>query len=171
MPKKGPAIIAANHITYIDALVISAGLIRQPRFVMHSYFYRPGIRWFFRACGVIPICPKSYDPEVFERAFEIIGEALDDGDLVVIFPEGKLTDDGEIGEFRKGLGHILKRNPVPVVPVAIRGLWHTFWSKKPSIPYRRRKVEVIADKAIPAAEFELNNLRSRICNLYKAKSL
>lgn len=165
IPKSGAAVIAANHITYVDALAIAAGIARQPRFVMHSYYYRFGTKWFFKICGVIPICPKSYDQKTFDKAFDIIEEALNNEELVVIFPEGRLTDDGEIGEFRPGIKKILKRTPVPIIPVAIRGLWGTFWSKKPSIPKRRRKIEVIAEKPIDPENFDLNILRKMIYKL------
>ncbi|MCV5263108.1 1-acyl-sn-glycerol-3-phosphate acyltransferase, partial [Escherichia coli] len=62
--------------------------------------------------------------------FEQIEQALNDGEVVCIFPEGRLTSNGELGEFRPGVEKILERNPVPVIPMALKGLWGSFFSHK-----------------------------------------
>ncbi len=96
---------------------------------------------------------------MMEKAFEEVGRALDAGDLVGIFPEGKITADGNINTFRPGITRILARNPVPVVPMALRGLWGSFFSRKhgPAMtkPFRRgvfSKIELVTGAAVPAAE-------------------
>ncbi len=74
---------------------------------------------------------------MMERAFDEVAKALAEGDLVCIFPEGKITKDGEMNVFRPGIERILARSPVPVVPVALRGLWGSFFSRKGGAAMRR----------------------------------
>ena len=64
-----------------------------------------------------------------EQAFVDIAQALDEGDLVCIFPEGRLTINGELGDFKGGIQKIIERSPVPVIPMALRGLWGSLLSK------------------------------------------
>jgi 1-acyl-sn-glycerol-3-phosphate acyltransferase len=77
----------------------------------------------------IPICSAKENPAVFRHAFEAAAAALRDGELVCIFPEGRLTVDGSIGQFRPGLTRILRETPVPVIPIAIVGLWGSMFSR------------------------------------------
>lgn len=99
--------------------------MRRPvRFVMDSGIFRiPVMGFLFRAVRAIPIAPAKKDPELLERAYEAISEALGNGELVCIFPEGGLTDDGAMQPFRKGVERILAKDPVPVIPFALSGLW------------------------------------------------
>ncbi len=129
IPDDGPVLLVCNHVSYMDALVI-AGAVRRPvRFVMdYRIFKTPVLGAFFRLAKTIPIGPRNRVPEIYDRAFERIDEELDAGHVVCIFPEGKLTLDGDIGTFRSGVEVILQRRPVPVVPMALRGLWGSFFS-------------------------------------------
>ncbi|QFS85385.1 MULTISPECIES: MFS transporter [unclassified Marinobacter] len=129
IPEEGPALLVCNHVSYMDALVI-AGAVRRPvRFVMdHNIFSTPIMGSFFRLAKTIPIGPKSKVPEIYEAAFDRIDEELAAGHLVCIFPEGKLTKDGEVDTFKSGVDMILQRRPVTVVPMALRGLWGSFFS-------------------------------------------
>jgi len=129
IPEEGPALLVCNHVSYMDALVI-AGAVRRPvRFVMdHNIFATPIMGSFFRLAKTIPIGPKSKVPEIYEAAFDRIDEELAAGHLVCIFPEGKLTKDGEVDTFKSGVDMILQRRPVTVVPMALRGLWGSFFS-------------------------------------------
>ena len=77
----------------------------------------------------IPIAPEKEDAAMKERAFVEAAAALRDGEIVGIFPEGRITDNGELGRFRPGLQRILAEAPVPVVPMALRGLWGSFFSR------------------------------------------
>ena len=130
IPESGAALIVCNHVSFVDALVISAGCPRPIRFVMdHRIFRTPVMSFVFRHSRAIPIAPAKEDPALMERAFEEISGALAAGDLVGIFPEGKITDSGEMNPFRPGVSRILERNPVPVVPLALRGLWGSFFSR------------------------------------------
>ncbi|MDP3514599.1 MAG: MFS transporter, partial [Sulfuritalea sp.] len=160
VPDEGPAVIVCNHVSFVDALVIMAACRRPIRFVMdHGIFRWPVLNFVFRTSKAIPIASARENPAMMERAFEEVGKALDAGDLVGIFPEGKITADGNINPFRPGITRILERNPVPVVPMALRGLWGSFFSRKdgPAMtrPFRRgvfSRIELVVGAAVHATE-------------------
>jgi len=124
IPDEGPAVLVCNHVSYVDALVIGAASPRPIRFVMdHRIFKAPLMGWLFRSAKAIPIASAKEDPWLMEKAYVDIAQALHEGDLVCIFPEGKLTTTGEMNEFRGGVAKIVERSKVPVIPMALRGLW------------------------------------------------
>lgn len=130
LPEEGAAVLVCNHVSYVDALVISAACPRPVRFVMdHRIFQTPVLGAIFRAMKTIPIAPEKEDAQRKERAFEDIAKALGEGDILCIFPEGKLTADGEMNSFKNGIMRVLATTPVPVVPMALRGLWGSFFSR------------------------------------------
>ena len=130
IPDEGAAIVVCNHVSYVDALVISAGCRRPIRWVMtHQIFKIPVLSFVFRTAKAIPIAPAHEDAAMLERAYEAIARELADGQLIGIFPEGKLTSDGEMNEFRSGIVKILERTPVPVIPMALSGLWRSLFSR------------------------------------------
>ena len=138
IPERGGAILVCNHVSYLDALVIAACAPRPIRFVMdHRIFNLPLFSWLFKTCRAIPIASVREDHWVLEHAFIDIAQALEEGDLVCIFPEGKLTADGQVSEFRNGIQTILERSPVPVIPMALRGLWGSIYSRKAGNPFAR----------------------------------
>jgi 1-acyl-sn-glycerol-3-phosphate acyltransferase len=131
IPETGAALIVCNHVSFMDALVIGGNVRRPVRFVMdHNIFKVPVLGFIFRTAHAIPIAPAREDAGALERAFDQIDKELADGEIVCIFPEGKLTRDGEMHEFKKGVERILERRPVPVVPMALRGLWGSFFSRR-----------------------------------------
>jgi len=124
IPEEGAALIVCNHVSFVDALVIAAACRRPVRFVMdHQIFKIPVLSFVFRTGKAIPIAPAKQDPAMMERAFDEVSKALRAGDIVVIFPEGRITDTGELYPFRPGVKRILAADPVPVIPMALRGLW------------------------------------------------
>jgi 1-acyl-sn-glycerol-3-phosphate acyltransferase len=130
IPEEGAALLVCNHVSFVDALVISAACPRPIRFVMESAIFRaPVIHVLARGMKCVPIAPRREDPQVYEHAFQIVAQELQNGQLVCIFPEGRLTTDGEVGEFRPGLMRILAQTPVPVVPMALCGLWGSVFSR------------------------------------------
>ena len=173
IPDEGPAVIVCNHVSFVDALVISAACQRPIRFVMdHRIFRLPVISFVFRTSRAIPIAPAKEDPEMMERAFAEVSKALGEGDLVAIFPEGRITDTGEMYPFRPGIRRILDANPVPVVPVALSGLWGSFFSRKdgaamskPSrfVPFRR--IGLAVGDLVPAAAAVPETLQARVAAL------
>ncbi|WP_211473405.1 MFS transporter [Collimonas humicola] len=138
IPDEGAAVLVCNHVSYVDAIVIMAASPRPIRFVMdHRIFKVPVLAWLFKTAKAIPIAPAKENPELMERAFDQIAAALADGDLVCIFPEGKLTSTGEMNEFRGGIKKIVDRSPVPVIPMALRGLWGSMWTRSGGNPFQR----------------------------------
>jgi 1-acyl-sn-glycerol-3-phosphate acyltransferase len=140
IPDEGAAVMVCNHISFVDALIISGSIRRPVRFVMYyKIFQWPVLSCVFRVAGAIPIAGRSEDPELYAKAFERISQALKEGELVCIFPEGKLTADGEIDVFKQGVRMILDRDPVPVIPAALQGLWNSFFSRSPNKGLLRRR--------------------------------
>ncbi len=140
LPTDGPGLLICNHISYMDAPIL-AGAIRRPlRFVMHHRIWRqPLLNWLFRSAGAIPIAPGEKNPVVLQQALERIDQRLQQGELVMIFPEGKLTRDGSLQRFRHGIEEILARNPVPVIPAALHGLWGSRFSMSGTAPALNRE--------------------------------
>ena len=131
IPESGPALIVCNHVSFMDALVIGGSVRRPVRFVMdHNIFKVPVLGFIFRTAHAIPIAPAREDASALERAFDRIDAELAEGEVVCLFPEGKLTRDGEMNEFKRGVEKILERRSVPVVPMALRGLWGSFFSRR-----------------------------------------
>ena len=130
IPDEGPAILVCNHVSFVDALVV-AGCIRRPiRFVMYyRIFQLPLLSFVFKTANTIPIAGAKEDKDMMDSAFNKISAALQNGELVCIFPEGKITEDGEINEFKSGVMWALERDRVPVIPLALRGLWGSFFSR------------------------------------------
>src|SRR5437763_7571689 len=138
IPREGPAVLVCNHVSYVDAIVIMGASPRPIRFVMdHKIFRTPVLGFIFRTAKAIPIAPIKEDPWLTEKAFVDIAHALHDGELVCIFPEGKLTRTGEMNEFRGGIAKIVARSKVPVIPMALRGLWGSVFSRDPSNVFER----------------------------------
>jgi 1-acyl-sn-glycerol-3-phosphate acyltransferase len=106
--------------------------IRRPiRFVMDHRIYRmPVIGFVFRHSRTIPIAPAKEDAAQKEAAFVEVARALGEGELIGLFPEGKITHTGELNHFRYGVGRIVAETPVPVIPLALRGLWGSFFSRR-----------------------------------------
>ena len=170
VPDEGAAIIVCNHVSYVDAMLL-AGAVRRPiRFVMHKpIFERPVLNFVFRTGGAIPIASRSADPDAYEAAFRQIRAALAEGDLLCIFPEGKLTEDGAIDQFRPGIERILQETPVSVIPMALRGLWGSFFSRKGGAfrnPGRFwSRVQVAAADPMPPADLTAPALRDQVAAL------
>lgn len=129
IPADGPVLLVCNHVSFVDALIIAGSCRRPVHFVMEAAIYRlPVLNFVFRVAGAVPIASRRRDPAVYEAAFARIALYLREGEPVCIFPEGKLTQDGEIDDFRAGVGRILQETPVPVVPLALSGLWGSLFS-------------------------------------------
>ncbi|MBK8018737.1 MAG: 1-acyl-sn-glycerol-3-phosphate acyltransferase [Betaproteobacteria bacterium] len=131
IPERGAALIVCNHVSFADAVVVMAACTRPIRFVMdHRIFRAPVLSFIFRESRAIPIAPAKEDPEMLERAYDEVARALEQGELVGIFPEGAITRTGELQTFRNGVRRIIDRTPVPVVPLALAGLWGSVFSRR-----------------------------------------
>ena len=172
IPERGPALLICNHVGFADAIVISAACPRPVRFIMEASIFKiPVLSTIFRGMKAIPVAPAKEDPQVYERAFQIVAAELRDGNLVCIFPEGRLTADGEIGAFRPGMMRILSETPVPVIPMALTGLWDSMFSRKYGKVWRRwprrfwPKISLLIGQAIDPAQADLASLRARVAAL------
>lgn len=131
IPNEGGAVLVCNHVSFVDALVLGGSVRRPVRFVMYyKIFQIPILNFIFKDAKAIPIASSKEDPELLEKSFEAIDQVLGDGELVCLFPEGGITRDGEIQRFRPGIERILERRPVPVVPMALSGLWGSWFSRQ-----------------------------------------
>jgi 1-acyl-sn-glycerol-3-phosphate acyltransferase len=156
IPRDGPALLVCNHVSFLDPLIVGSNIPRPARFVMyHKIWKLPLANQFFRSMKTIAIAPAKEDPEMLEEAYRRIGQSLDEGDLVVIYPEGGITYDGEIQPFRNGIERILARNPVTVYPMALRGAWGSWFSRYggkalAGFPRRfRARIELVVGDPVP----------------------
>jgi len=173
IPGTGPAVLICNHVSFVDALVL-AGCIRRPiRFVMYyQIFQLPILSFIFRTANAIPIAGASEDKQMMELAFDKISHALQADELVCIFPEGKITETGEMETFKSGISRILERDPVPVIPLALRGLWGSFFSRAYGNAMMRlfprgllSRIELVAGGAIEASDASLERLQHTVLEL------
>ncbi|TVQ78227.1 MAG: MFS transporter [Bradymonadales bacterium] len=135
LPEQGPAVLVCNHVSFVDWMLIGGAIKRPIRFVMTYKFHRGFfLKRILRRGKAIPIASKRDRPEIYEAAFSRIADELGSGELVCIFPEGKLTPHGEVNEFRPGIEKIIQTSPVPVIPMALKGLWGSFFSLEGAKP-------------------------------------
>jgi 1-acyl-sn-glycerol-3-phosphate acyltransferase len=173
IPDTGPAVLVCNHVSFVDALIIAAACRRPIRFVMdHAIFRVPVLNFVFRTGRAIPIASSRDDPELLEKAYDEIARALEQGDLIGIFPEGRITDNGEMVPFRPGIKRIIERSPVLVVPLALRGLWGSFFSRKggPAMtrPFRRgvlSKIGLVVSAPVPPRQVTPEGLQAAVLAL------
>ena len=172
IPDEGPAVVACNHVSFMDGLIV-IGCCRRPiRFVMdHQIFKVPILNFVFRTAGMIPIASARENPEILKRAYDRVARYLEEGEVVGIFPEGRLTADGEIGPFKSGIEQIIQRTPAPVVPMALRGLWGSFFSRrhgKAMSHFPRRfwsRIELVVGEPVPVEQATSALLRERVAAL------
>ena len=176
IPVTGPAVLVCNHVSFVDALIIAGYVQRPVRFVMdHNIFNNSLLGPVFRMAKAIPIAPEKEDHEVMQKAFDKIASVLENGELLCIFPEGKITYDGAISPFKLGIEKIIRTTPVPVIPMALQGLWGSYFSRKsgkamsgiPKLPIPR--VHLIAGESIAATEVSAEKLFDAVQFLYTKK--
>jgi 1-acyl-sn-glycerol-3-phosphate acyltransferase len=174
IPTAGAAILVCNHVSFVDAVLLMAASPRPIAFIMdHRIFKIPVLGWLFKLAKAIPIASQKEDPALYEAAFARARQVLEEGDLVCIFPEGAITKDGELGEFKGGVMKLLQTNPVPVVPLALQNLWGSFFSRVEKgnamvKPFRRgmfSSVGLVAGAAIAPAAVTPEGLRVQVGEL------
>ena len=130
IPTDGAAILVANHVSFVDAIILGVCSPRPMVFIMdHRIFKTPGMGWFFKLVKAIPIAPQKEDPQAYEAAFQRARAVLAEGELLCLFPEGAITRDGHLQPFKAGIMKILETNPVPVIPAALHNLWGSMFSR------------------------------------------
>lgn len=128
IPEQSGALLVCNHVSYVDALLLAGACPRPIRFVMdEDYYHLPVLHYFFRASKVIPIKLTSGS---IRNAIKEVKAQLHQGEIVCVFPEGQLTSDGNMQPFKRGIDVILRQSPVPVIPLALKGLWGSYFSRE-----------------------------------------
>ena len=177
IPKSGPVVLVCNHVSFVDWLVIMGAVRRPARFVMYKGFAGiPVARVLFRHARVIPIASAKEDANALDQAMSLIHDALVAGEVVVIFPEGALTPNGQIQSFRPGIERIVARDPVPVVPMALNGLWGGFFTRMDGQamrrPFRRvwSRVWLTIAAPVPPADVRAADLEERVRLLWSRRA-
>ena len=179
IPTSGAAILVCNHVSFIDAVLLMAASPRPICFVMdHRIFKVPVLGWLFKLAKAIPIAPKAEDPVAYEAAFAASAKVLHSGDLLAIFPEGGITKDGTLQEFKGGIMKVLehaKQSGVepPVIPMALTNLWGSYFSRIEQggamvRPFRRgllSRVGLNVGEPVAASAVQLQILRARVAGL------
>jgi 1-acyl-sn-glycerol-3-phosphate acyltransferase len=182
IPVEGPAVLACNHVSFVDAVLLMAASPRPIYFVMdHRIFKVPVLGWLFKLAKAIPIAPQKEDPAVYEAAFKRSAEVLRDGDLLAIFPEGGITFDGQLQPFKGGIMKVLAEArdsgvQPPVIPMALTNLWGSYFSRIEKggamvRPFRRgifNRVGLNVGAPMPASQVEPEALRGRVVQLLAA---
>ncbi len=169
IPRQGAVVLAANHVSYVDALILAGACPRPVRFVMDKSISEMSVlKYFFKHAKVIPICPPNQDRQTYDDAFIQIQAALDNDEVICIFPEGRLTKDGQLSVFKKGIERIIANKPVPVIPIALKGLWGSFFSHKNGRALTKwpgrfwSKVEVEIAPSVPPQQVNAAQLQQKI---------
>ncbi len=172
IPREGPALIVCNHVSFFDPPILLGVLPRPARFVMwHGFYDIPLVGRIFKGLKSIPIGNAKERADLVPLAYDKIAEELEDGHLVVIFPEGQITRSGELNKFQPGIDKILRRTPVPVVPMALRGMWGTWTSRKKGRALKgfptgyMKKLTVVAGDAVEPEDAKRQVLHEKVLEL------
>ncbi|WP_341305181.1 MFS transporter [Pseudomonas sp. TMP25] len=169
IPDEGAAVLVCNHVSFVDALLVGGAVRRPVRFVMYYKIYNlPVLNFIFRTAGTVPIAGRNEDLLIYDAAFKKIAEYLRNGEVVCIFPEGKLTTDGELNEFKNGIERIIETNPVPVIPMALQGLWGSFFSRDPHKGLFKRlwsRITLVAGAPVAAEAAKRELLQAQVAAL------
>jgi 1-acyl-sn-glycerol-3-phosphate acyltransferase len=120
LPKRGPAILACNHRSFLDSIFLPLVVRRRVTFVAKAeYFDDPKTAWFFRGCGQIPI--RREGGSASERALASATDVLRKGKVFGIYPEGTRTRDGRLHRGHTGVARLAMRCNAPIVPIGMIG--------------------------------------------------
>ncbi|MDL2269973.1 1-acyl-sn-glycerol-3-phosphate acyltransferase [Desulfosarcina sp. OttesenSCG-928-G17] len=179
IPKKGPVILVCNHVSYMDALLIAGACRRPVRFVINASIYQIyPLTCIFRAVRAIPVPVEKPSPKSLQKALQAISSVLDKGGVICVFPEGHLTRNGQVDRFFPGITRIVARNPAPVVPMAISGLWGSFFThangeamKRFPRPFRfRPQVELVVGRPVMPDQVTPDRLREKVMALKRKRT-
>src|SRR5271169_4112074 len=128
VPAKGGALLVPNHVSMVDAVLLIASIDRPIRFLMFKGSYdHPLVKPFAKIMKVIPISAELRPREMIQ-SLRTATQALKDGEVVCIFPEGQMTRIGQMLPFRRGMERIMKGVDAPIVPVNLDGVWGSIFS-------------------------------------------
>jgi 1-acyl-sn-glycerol-3-phosphate acyltransferase len=172
IPEEGPAVLVCNHVSFIDWMIIAAGVARPVRFIMdHSFAKGAIMKTLVKQAKIIPIASAKENPELLQAAFDRAAAELRAGELVCIFPEGKITHDGNLNVFKPGVERIIRETPVPVVPMALNNLWGSFFSRQGGKALLKRprrfwsRIGLTIGTPIPASEVSAQKLFDEVSKL------
>jgi hypothetical protein len=171
LPRETRALMAGNHVSFVDWLVVMGAVQRPIRFVMYAGFAKGFVGWLAKQAKVIPIVGRKEDPALLAKAMDTISAELNGDWVVGIFPEGRITDSGELYPFRKGIEGIVERDPTPVVPFAINGLWGSVFSRAPGSNRPRgfrSPVTITLGPPIPPEEATAEHVEAKVRELWEA---
>ena len=161
MPEKGGVLLTPNHVSYLDALILTAASPRPVRFLMVSdYFEKPLVGKVAKLFDTVPISSKRA-----KDAIQVAAAAVEEGNVVCIFPEGELSRSGFMGEFKRGMELIARKADCLIQPVYLDGLWKSifsaergkfFWKKPRAIPFG---VRVAFGEAWAARDYRAGDVR------------
>jgi 1-acyl-sn-glycerol-3-phosphate acyltransferase len=133
LPLSGPTLIVANHISFLDWLFVTASANRPPKFIIdYAYYNSPMVHHLLKSAGCVPIATQFEDRRVLIKAFNRINDLLSSDELLVIFPEGAISKDGNMQEFHKGVERIIKKTSPTIIPLALVGPWGSIFSRYPN---------------------------------------
>lgn len=172
IPESGPAVIICNHVSYVDGLIMNAASPRNFRFIIDEDIYnQPFVNYFMKMDRAIPIKPNK---DAVKKALKTASEALQNGEIIAIFPEGQITYSGYMSRFKLGVEWIVKNDKVDVIPICLVGLWGSIFSRKyigkkfKFIPRSfRRKVTAVCGKPISAEHATINNMQKILMKMYE----
>ncbi len=128
VPQQGGALLVANHVSFVDVVLLVVSIQRPIRFMISREVYEKSIfRPLFKLARAIPVA-RTDGPKELIRSFQAAKQALKDGELVCIFPEGQLTRTGNILKFTEGLEHIVKGVDCPIIPIHLDRIWGSIFS-------------------------------------------
>ncbi len=172
VPDEGAAILVCNHVSFVDVLVITAVMKRPVRFVMPVQIYNTAvIHWLFKSARAIPVASGRGNTALLVQTCDDIATALDNDELIAIFPEGAMTCDGEVAAFKKDIEKIVQQTPVPVVPLALKGLWGSLFSRKYKGLFAGfqgmlwTRIEIVADEVVKPENVTAELLYEKVTSL------
>ncbi|PIK15170.1 MFS transporter [Halobacteriovorax sp. JY17] len=166
IPDRGAVVIASNHVSFVDWIMVMAACPRPVRFVIdHVYYYRTGFTFWLKQAHLIPIATKKDDPEMLVNAFKEIENGLTNGDVIGLFPEGWITRDGKLRKFQPGIKKIVSMQPTVVIPMVIDGLWGSFFSFEgkgvlKGFKFSKRDVTLKILPPVTSEEFDFKELEN-----------
>lgn len=166
IPPSGGVLLLGNHISWIDWAVVLMAVPREVKFVMDKTIYNKWyLKWLLKMFKAIPISNASS-----KSTIQIIAKELDAGHMVVVFPEGSITRNGHLGEFKRGFEKVLEltTTDVRVIPFYIRGLWESMFSranKKFKKSNRTSSVSVSFSRTLKKDKANIISVKQEVINL------
>ncbi|MFI5337098.1 MAG: MFS transporter [Opitutales bacterium] len=167
LPATGGGLVVCNHLSYVDAVVLQIASPRPLRFVAFAGFARsPTVRFLFRALGVIPVTPDKST-----KGIRTAVDAIKNGELVCVFPEGAISRTGQLMLLQRGFEVIARQSHAPVFPAVIDGLWGSvlsfagnkyLWKSPRLMPTH---VFVLFGAPIPPAQADMAAVRRALLDL------